>query len=324
MTDRPNLSKGTPAGTPAASRPAPPKFVLYTAIALLVSGVMAVLAAASVYTGSVETFFRDSTRDTVSDQMSDKFDEIKKAGPSGGDRAAELTALQNQIKALKSNEGAALTTQANEIKTKIDGLTPGASKNGKTLLGDLDKQADTVRDLDSTVGKTQKGLLVSSLIILVALGVAAGAAYRGRYWSRWAVIGLWVLSTLTGTLASINYLLAVTSDIPALFKVPAFLSSLALVVAVVLVNLRPSINYYALSKPARGARPQRRGLFTPPPRQPQSAPPAADTSSDDVPAGSGGPDRARTKQRSSDAAVAKGAELARSRAKASKSRRTGA
>ena len=102
-----------------------------------------------------------------------------------------------------------------------------------------------------------------------------------------------------------------------------------------LVYLRPSVEYFNLTRPVRpeGA-PQRRGLFG-------GARPAAGTR----PAGRGfgapgrtgtttaakapatvhaDPARSRSKQRASADSVAKGAELARARAKASKSRRTGA
>ncbi len=321
VAERPNLSKrGTGgAATPPASgtKPAPPRLVIYAVAALVLSGIAAVLASATLFTGSVKVWVRDGARDTLSNQMRDKVDDIKKAGPDTGDRATQLDDLRKQITGFKNTPSDQLTPVANQIKAKIDELEPGASSKGKDLFKDLDKQATSVRDINDQIGTQQKGALISSIVVFIALGVAAAAAYRGRYWVRWATLGLWVLATFTGTLAGLGSVMSVGADIPGLFKVPAFLSGAALVVAVVLTNLRPSVEYFNSSRPDRGARPQRRGLFAPPQRP--AATPADDE--DTRPARSSN-DRARTKQRSSEA-VAKGAELARSRAKASKSRRSG-
>lgn len=321
MSERPNLSKkpagGTPT-TPAGERPARPRFVLLAAAALALSGIMAVLAASSLYVSSVKVWVRDGARDTIADQMKDKADDVKKAGPDTGERATQLTALQNEIKKIKPTASDQLTPIATTLKGQIKDLQSGASSKGKDALKDLDKQANNLRDITSQISTQQKGALISSIIVFIALGVAAAAALKGKYWARWAVLGLWVLATFTGTLAGLGSVMSVASDIPGLFKVPAFLAGLSLVVAVVLTNLKPSVEYFNFGRPARPAGRQRRGLFSPPPPR-QAAPPA-----DDAPAASGESDRARTKQRASRDAVAKGAELARTRAKASKSRRTGA
>jgi hypothetical protein len=141
-----------------------------------------------------------------------------------------------------------------------------------------------------------------------------------------------VLSSFTGALAGINSLLAVGTSIPNQFKLPAAFSAFFLLAAFILVLLRPSGAYFALTKPApRPGAPARRGLFAPrPPLEPRTSArttaragrtsavtrPAADDPADPA-------DRARTKKRTSTASVAKGADLARTRAKAaSKSRRT--
>jgi hypothetical protein len=191
--------------------------------------------------------------------------------------------------------------------------------------------ADDVKSVGHDVAATQKGLLISVIVALVVLGFIGYSTYRGRHWSRWGVLGLWFLASFTGTLIGIQSALAVAADIPALYKVPAFLSSIMLIGAVLMTNLRPSVEYFASNRPvvpqgrARAGRP-RRGLFAPPPpRDPargaaarQSAKKPAATR-----AATAGTDRSRSKQRANTAAVAKGAELARTRAKAaSKSRRT--
>lgn len=187
---------------------------------------------------------------------------------------------------------------------------------GKHKKGYIDPTK--LHDHIATVPKT---LLITSLVVLLALAVLAGGAYRGKYWARWTTLGLWIMATVTGTLAGISSLLLVTApDISSTFKIPAFLSALLFVIAVVLVNLRPSVEFFKLSRPARPgavAGPARRGLFAPRDTTPTTAPPTAAKTSLTKTA----PDRARSKARAESSA--KGAELARARAKASKSRRTG-
>ena len=161
--------------------------------------------------------------------------------------------------------------------------------------------------------------------------------WTGRYWARWAVLGLWVLSTFTGTFAGFTYIITVAADEPLAFKLPAFVAAAGFVVAVVLTNLRPSVTYFNLTRPERATRkPARGGLFTP--RQPigtgrmgKIAPGTSATATqrpsktpvDDGFQSDSNTERARSKQRANADAVARGAELARARAKASKSRRTG-
>jgi hypothetical protein len=127
--------------------------------------------------------------------------------------------------------------------------------------------------------------------------------------------------------------------LPTPFKVPLFFSASALVVAVVLVNLKPSTAYFALSRPERGAQPARRGLFAP--RGPaDSARPARGAAASNKPAGTREAvnntltstavargdaylqkQRAKKRAAANAESVARGAELARNRAKASKSRK---
>ena len=173
----------------------------------------------------------------------------------------------------------------------------------------------------------------SGVVLMVALLVAAAATWRGKYWARWAVVGLWVLATFTGTLAGLSSLLIIASgSVPLVFRVPVFLAALALIAAVVLVNLRPTVTYLNRSRPARpeGA-PERRGLFAPrPPRRvPALArPPAARTPPRTRPAAPGPQLRTRRGPAAQQApaeieqAAANGTDRRRPRA-TSKSRRTG-
>jgi hypothetical protein len=184
--------------------------------------------------------------------------------------------------------------------------------------------------LPNAVDKAVTSVTIQAVVLLLAVGLIGWAALRGRYWARWAVLGLWVISTLTGTPGGISSLLSVGIDAPGLYKAAGFVAGLAFVAAVMLTSLRRSVEYFNLSKPPRAAGgAQRRGLFAPRPAggaaprsRFESRTPAATRPATTRPETQ--PDRSRSKQRANtEAAVAKGAELARSRAKASKSRRSG-
>ncbi len=55
------------------------------------------------------------------------------------------------------------------------------------------------------------------MLCLVAL-----LAWRGRYWVRWAVLGLYVLATISGSFVGIGSIVSVVSSEPLVFKVPTF------------------------------------------------------------------------------------------------------
>jgi hypothetical protein len=194
------------------------------------------------------------------------------------------------------------------------------------------KKPLTPKQIHDQVSSIPGSQLVASIVVLLAVSLVAWSIWKGRYWARWAVLAIWVLSSFTGTLAGLNSLFAVTASIPNAFKLGAAGSAAFMLAAVVLVMLPTSGRYFALGKPAsaRGAAP-RRGLFAPRP-SPASAP-ARERSAGRAPATTraarvaadeaAAADRSRTKKRTSAASVAKGADLARTRAKAaSKSRRT--
>lgn len=187
-------------------------------------------------------------------------------------------------------------------------------------------------DLISQVNHIPTSQVVATAVLLVALVLVAGAAYRGKYFARWAVLGLWVISSLTNTPGGFFSILSVASSSPIVFKVPLFIAGLAFLAAVILTNLRASTAFFNAGRPARPAgMPARRGLFggprSTPPRRAEPAPASSTAAKPPVEnrASAAAADRAKAKQRASADAVARGAELARSRAKAaSKSRRTGA
>ena len=185
--------------------------------------------------------------------------------------------------------------------------------------------------LDDQVHQQQNGALIMSVVLVVAIGFMAYGVFRGRHWARWGMIAFWAVASFTGTFAGLLYLVAVGSDSPAPFKALSFVSAAALLAAVVLCNLRPSFQYFALSRPTHAGA-QRRGLFAP--RVPQGdlrRPPGSRVGKPTSPLTTSAADRGdaylekqRAKKRSAAAnaeAIHRGAELARSRAKASKSRR---
>ena len=50
-------------------------------------------------------------------------------------------------------------------------------------------------------------MLTTVLIVLhvmVALAILATSVYRGRHWSRWAVVAFWILASFTGTVVGIG------------------------------------------------------------------------------------------------------------------------
>lgn len=218
-------------------------------------------------------------------------------------------------------------------------FTSARKANNKLKLSD--RKTDS--QLHSAVHSTLTAQLVQSVILVAALVLIARAVYRGRYFSRMVVIGIWVLATFLNLVPGFLSLLGIGSSIPLGYKAPAVVSAIALIAAVVLTSMRPNVQYFSANRPARpeGA-PQRRGLFGGP--RPAAGSRATAGSR---PAGRGfgapgrtarggatvpatvqadvtrDPARSRSKQRASAESVARGAELARARAKASKSRRSG-
>ena len=205
--------------------------------------------------------------------------------------------------------------------------------------------AKGTKKFDDSINTAIRGAYISSLFTLVILGLLAWGTFRGRHWSRWAVTGIYVLSLFTplgvGPLNLVGAILG--NGEPLAIRGPVLIAGLAMLAAVVLVNLRPSVEFFALTKPApRPGQPQRRGLFSRPTapasgNQPRRTAGRVSMSKDvpvdkpvDKPADKtidktidkAAAERARTKKRANADSVARGAELARNRAKASKSRRT--
>lgn len=181
--------------------------------------------------------------------------------------------------------------------------------------------------LHDHVTQQQTGALTMSLFLSLALAFVGYGVFRGRHWSRWGTIALWVLSSFTGTFAGITYVVLIGSTgLPGAFRACAFVSALSLLVAVFFVNMRQSTAYFAAHRPVPGeGGARRRGMFAPrtPPPARRPIKPAGTQPVDDESAAQSSVQRQRAKKRANAEAVARGAELARNRAKAaSKSRRT--
>jgi hypothetical protein len=196
------------------------------------------------------------------------------------------------------------------------------------------KKTHTAAQLHDLVSQQQRGATIQALVAVLAVGFIAYGVYRGRHWSRWGTLLFWFLASFTGTFIGVGFAIGVASNLPGPFKVPAFIAAVSFIVAVVLVNLKPSVAYFALNRPDRtGGGAPRRGLFAPRvPPEPRAGRAAARPgakatgvlTSSAATRGQAHVERAQAKKRASANAesIALGAELARKRAKASKSRRT--
>ena len=277
--------------------PAKPRTVLYASIALGLTALFSVLTA--VGAGAQRHWV---THETVKANSSAVASAISSASKSAVKKSADVSS--------------AVASASSSAATKY----PTAGKK-----------------LNDSIDTAIRGAYISSLFTLVILALLAWGVFRGRHWSRWAVTGIYVLSLFTPLgVGPLNLLGAVLGHgEPLAIRGPVLIAGLAMLFAVVLVNLRQSTEFFALTRPApRAGQPQRRGLFSRPAapasgNQPQRTAGRVSMSKD-VPADKtidkttdrAAAERARTKKRTNADAVARGAELARTRAKASKSRRT--
>jgi hypothetical protein len=171
-----------------------------------------------------------------------------------------------------------------------------------------------------------QGVVVSVALLLLAFSLRRPSTAGITRW------GLLVVMVLTGGPLTI----IPAHGLPIVPQVSLVLAGLASIVAIVALFLPDSRNYFKaigaarLAASGRTATPGRglAGLFTPRPAAERKPPPASGLRSTAASranarvAAKGGAAGTRAKVRSDEAAVARGAALARSRAKASKSRRT--
>lgn len=228
----------------------------------------------------------------------------------------------------KANSKAATSAIASATSSAASASHDVAQASSSAASVNATKYPTAGSRLADQVHQQQNGSLIMSLILVLATGFIAYGVFRGRHWARWGSIAFWAVATLTGTFAGLSFLFQIFTSVPGTFKAAAFVSSAAMITAVVLCNLRPSVEYFALSRPTHTAT-QRRGLFAPrvAPAGTARTPGARNKSVLTTSAADRGEayiQKQRSKKRSATAnaeAIARGAELARSRAKASKSRR---
>ena len=171
---------------------------------------------------------------------------------------------------------------------------------------------------------TQSSVLIGVLVVLLTVMFR-----RGSGTGRWIFIVLCVVGGQLGFAGTPLQVLVATSNLPKAMGVAGTLSALAAIVAIVMLVVPTSAAWFRAMKmaanPGAAQRPAGLGSLFAPRRPPATpAPRATGRAAANTRGTAANPARAKSKARvRADAdAVAKGAELARSRAKANKSRRT--
>jgi len=119
--------------------------------------------------------------------------------------------------------------------------------------------ADRAKDLEpaNIANAVSRGLtaqLVYGVIIAALLVYFALSVRKGRHWTRWGIIGLWiVLSLLIGSPIGLSGFIFLGTTAPAFLKIAAFLGASAFIVALIAVNLPSSIQYLNANRPPRPA-----------------------------------------------------------------------
>jgi hypothetical protein len=137
-------------------------------------------------------------------------------------------------------------------------------KSGKTKM-------PTDASIHHAINSSGVPILLITVVVALGLAYVASSLRKGKYWTRWGVLGSFALLTLfiRPPGGGLTGLLGVSTDAPVAYRGAAFISSLAMLVAVVATNLRPSLAFLARSRPEGKAR---GGLFAPrPPLTPKGA-----------------------------------------------------
>jgi len=181
-------------------------------------------------------------------------------------------------------------------------------------------------DVANSVHSFRLQMTLATLVAAVLVVLLWARIRRGSGGARWGYVALSTIGTFVGMPLTVLYIGQFGSKLPKAIGVTQSLSALACLVAIALLVVRPSAEYFRAAREASGRPPAfggRRpggllgGMMQPPNRAGEANAPATDASS-------GGPTnptagKAKAKVRSADAA-AKGAELARARAKTSKAK----
>jgi hypothetical protein len=176
-------------------------------------------------------------------------------------------------------------------------------------------------DVDKTVHAIQRSTLIITVVIGLLIIFLMPRLRKGVRSSRTFYVAVTIISAMLGFSASPLSLVALFSGGPVVPRVIAVLGALASALAIVALFVRESQRYFAVRSPnPLGPRPGLGSLFRPRPPAPRTSERVAGMRSNP----NRGENRpaARAKSRNDAEAIARGAALARSRAKANKSRRT--
>jgi hypothetical protein len=212
-------------------------------------------------------------------------------------------------------------------------LLGGTSTLTKFVVDQNTKKPQKGFNAANSVHQLRTGAVISAVVLAVALGLLAWAIRRTRSASasRWAML---VVFLFTGPLP---FYVIPTSGLPGAVVAAGMVLGIASIVVLGLIFFAPASTAYFracrlanIPEELRGQpRPGLGSLFGPRRQQTRPGQPARPTraartrpAADDAAANRPAAAKSRAKVRSDADAVAKGAELARSRAKASKSRRT--
>jgi len=281
----------------------------------------------------------DSTVNEPSDKLS-KWLTKQPAGAGAGDSTADAPAdspaaaslvpgsISLAITAIGAQVGFAVLyavlswSLASQLhKAVID--SNNKAKNKKVLCG-VNKISGCL-DVDKTVHTVQLTTSIGTVLIAVVIAMLVQRIRRGVRWGRMAYIAACILGVPFGFAASPLSLLAVASAGPAVPRVVASLGAAASVVAIVMLFRPESQKFFDLRSPRPAAAQGRPGfgsLLRPRPPVERKPPPTSGLRSSAVSRGQARAAKAKT--RNDAEAIARGAALARNRAKASKSRRTDA
>ena len=203
------------------------------------------------------------------------------------------------------------------------------AKSPKILCAD--QHVKDCLDVPKVVHSAQVSTAIGTIVVIIAIGMLAARIRQGSRLSRNFYIGVSILIGLLGFPGSPIGLVELASGGPVALRTTSAIAGAASIMAIVLL-LRPEAKAFfdsvAPSASAVSDRPGLGSLFRPRPpvnRTPATTKPAATKSVNDSAAAPKDTNSARSpkaKSRADTESVARGAELARIRAKAAKSRKS--
>lgn len=195
----------------------------------------------------------------------------------------------------------------------------GAAKKPQTLCSPT--KTTNCLDVNKSVHAFQTNSAIVTVVVAVAIVLLILQLRRGTRWGRTLYMVVSIIGTPIGFATGLLSLLNVADTaLPGVLRLTSTVGALAGVIALYLLFRRDSQVWFDLKSPrAAGARPGLGGLFRPrPPMSPGTVPARGRVVDVNAAPKRGG----RAKTRADAESAARGAAAARTRAKASKSRRT--